>query len=123
MCSCLHEVASQLGHLLEVGLQQRLRQVDQDRGREEEHDLPNDVRAAQGLGRLNGLEIVQHPEEVGDVVGQIVDAVLFLGHDGPVEAGQLHQAVEGVVRELGVVSDFQVKLEEEEEEDLCLARL
>ena len=113
MCSSLHEVARQLGHLLEVGLQQRLRQVDQDGRGEEEHDLADDVGAAQRLRRLNGLEVLEHPEEVGDVVGQVVDAVLFLGHDGPVEARQLHQAVEGVVCKLCVMPDFQMELEED----------
>ncbi len=40
------------------------------------------------FGNLN-LKPFEHGQEVGDVVGQIVDAVLLLRHDGPVEAGQL----------------------------------
>ncbi len=46
-------MASELGHLLEVCLQQLLRQLDEDRRRKEEHDLPDDVGAAESLDRLD----------------------------------------------------------------------
>ena len=40
-------------------------------------------------------------------------AVLLLGHGAAVQRGELHQAVQSVVSQLGVVSDLEVQFEEE----------
>ena len=105
-------MAGHLGDLLEVGLQQWLRQIYENGRREEEHDLPHDVRAAERFHRLNRSEAFEHWQEGGHVVDQVLDARFLLGHDAAVEAGELDEAIEGVVAKLGIVTHFQMELKQ-----------
>ena len=103
-------MASELGDLPQIALQQARLQHDEQPRRVEDHQLPHDVRAPQRLHGLDGavgLEGVEQAEEVLEEVGQVLLPRLLLRHDGTVEAGELGQAVQAVVGELGVVSDLE----------------
>ncbi len=97
----LHEDAGQLRHLLQVLLEQLWVQVDHDGGREEEDELAYDVGAAQSLDGLygaGGAQLLEHLEELLEVVGKVLQARFLPDHDAAVEAGELDEAVESVMR-------------------------